>query len=168
MPYIHSIAPISPPAARLLILGSMPGKVSLLAGQYYAHPQNGFWKIICSLFESQTEGSYADKIGVLHAHGIALWDVLKSCTRETSLDSDIVESSIITNDFRPLFRAHPQIDRIYFNGVKAEQLFRKYVLPDLDPGNGLQLYKLPSTSPANAALSFREKLDAWSVICADN
>lgn len=161
---IHSFAPITTSAAHILILGSMPGKASLLAGQYYAHPQNGFWKIITTLLGAEEALSYDDRTELLTSHGIALWDVLKSCTRESSLDSDIVESSIVTNDFERFLNEHPQIDSIYFNGAKAEQAFGKYVLPGIAASRQLHLQRLPSTSPAHASLSFSQKLDAWSVI----
>ncbi len=164
MSFVHSFAPIASPASHSLILGSIPSKESLLAGQYYAHPQNGFWKIMTTLLGREEALSYNDKTRLLISHGIALWDVLKSCTRESSLDSDIVESSIVTNDFESFFKRHPQIGAIYFNGAKAEQAFRKYVAPDLSATEGLHLQRLPSTSPANASLSFSQKLDAWSVI----
>ena len=163
-PYIHSFAPISSPSAHTLILGSMPGKASLLAGQYYAHPQNAFWKIMSTLLGAEEGLSYDDKTELLTSHGIALWDVMKSCTRESSLDSDIVESSIVTNDFETFLNAHPQIGSIYFNGAKAEQSFRKYVLPGLATTEQFHLQRLPSTSPAHASLSFRKKREAWSVI----
>jgi len=161
---IHSFVPIATSAARTLILGSMPGKASLLARQYYAHPQNAFWKIITTLLGAEEALSYDDKVGLLTSHGIALWDVLKSCTRASSLDSDIVEHSIVTNDFETFLNEHPQIDSIYFNGAKAEQAFGKYVLPRLAATKQLHLQRLPSTSPAHASLSFSQKLDAWSVI----
>ena len=164
MPYIHSFAPIATSAAHTLILGSMPGKASLLAGQYYAHPQNAFWKIITTILGAEEALCYEDKTRLLISHDIALWDVLKSCTRESSLDSDIVESSIVTNDFETFLKDHPQIESIYFNGAKAEQAFRKYVLPGLSATERFSLQRLPSTSPAHASLSFHKKRDAWSVI----
>ena len=164
MAYIHSFPSISSATAHTLILGSIPGKASLLAEQYYAHPRNAFWKIITTIYSVNKELSYDDRAELLISHGIALWDVLKSCTRESSLDSDIDESTIITNDFATFFEEHPQIRLIYFNGAKAEQTFRKYVLTNLINGHKLKLQRLPSTSPANASYSFKEKLDAWRVI----
>ncbi|MCW8827261.1 MAG: DNA-deoxyinosine glycosylase [Gammaproteobacteria bacterium] len=166
MSHIHSFAPIADPDAHTLILGSIPGKVSLLAGKYYAHPRNAFWKIITTLFNAKDGLAYDDRADLLISHGIALWDVLQSCTRESSLDSDIDEGTIITNDFVHFFESHPQISTIYFNGAKAEHLFSRYVLPGLEEGLALNLHRLPSTSPANASYSFSEKLDAWQIICA--
>jgi TDG/mug DNA glycosylase family protein len=116
---VHSFPPISDPASRVLILGSMPGKASLRAKQYYAHPQNAFWRIIAALFELDADAPYELRVEALRENGIALWDVMKSCTRESSLDSDVVESSIVPNAFPSFLRAHPRIATICFNGAKA-------------------------------------------------
>ena len=102
----------------------MPGKASLLAGQYYAHPQNAFWKIITTLLGAEEGLSYNDKTRLLIAHGIAIWDVLKSCTRVSSLDSAIVESSIVTNDFETFFKEHPQIRSIAVDSHHARVLLQ--------------------------------------------
>ncbi len=112
---VHSFAPISSDDAQVLILGSMPGKASLEANQYYAHPQNAFWKIVGRVLSLDPGTRYTDKAKILTANRVALWDVLKTCTRESSLDSDIVESSIVPNDFENFFAGHPGISRIYFN-----------------------------------------------------
>jgi TDG/mug DNA glycosylase family protein len=162
---IHSFPPISDPASRLLILGSMPGKASLRAKQYYAHPQNAFWRIVAALLEFDAAAPYEVRVEVLRENGIALWDVMKSCTRESSLDSDVVESSIVPNAFPSFLRAHPHIATICFNGAKAEQSFQRYALPALGAAaNDLAYYRLPSTSPAHASLSFARKLAAWRAV----
>jgi double-stranded uracil-DNA glycosylase len=94
--------------------------------------------------------------------GVAVWDVMRSCTRESSLDSDIVEDSIVANDFRSFFGEYGGIERVYFNGAKAEDSFRRYVFPGLDVE--LEYLRLPSTSPANAGLGYGGKLEAWRVV----
>ncbi|MDD4914004.1 MAG: DNA-deoxyinosine glycosylase [Methylococcales bacterium] len=160
---IYSFPPISAADARLLILGSMPGKVSLAAAEYYAHPRNLFWPILGELVGAAPALDYAERSRILKAHGIALWDVLESCRRDGSLDTNIDKSSMVANDFAGFFSAHPHIGRVFFNGVTAEQTFRKQVLPVLD-GNIPVLQRLPSTSPAHAALSFAEKLQSWRSI----
>jgi TDG/mug DNA glycosylase family protein len=163
---VHSFPPISDPASRVLILGSMPGKASLRAKQYYAHPQNAFWRILAALFEFDAADAYELRVEALRSHGIALWDVMKSCTRESSLDSDVVESSIVANAFPSFFRAHPRVRTVCFNGTKAEATFQRYVLPKLGPAGDLAYYLLPSTSPARASMSFAQKLVAWRAVLA--
>jgi TDG/mug DNA glycosylase family protein len=163
---VHSFPPISDPASRVLILGSMPGKASLRAKQYYAHPQNAFWRILAALLEFDPAGAYELRIEALRTHGIALWDVMKSCTRESSLDSDVVESSIVPNAFASFFRAHPRIRTVCFNGAKAEQSFQRHALPLLREIGDLDFHRLPSTSPAHASMSFANKLAAWRAVLA--
>jgi double-stranded uracil-DNA glycosylase len=163
MPHIHSFPPIANPDAAILILGSMPGKESLRAAQYYAHPRNDFWPIIGELFGVSPALSYPARIRELKGCGIALWDVLATCTRHSSMDADIKSDSIIGNDFASFFHTHPHITDVYFNGAMAEQCFRKQVLPSLDHLT-LRLHRLPSTSPANAAMEYQQKLNAWRAI----
>jgi TDG/mug DNA glycosylase family protein len=165
MAHVHSFAPISDARAELLILGSMPGKASLLAQQYYAHDRNAFWNILAELYEFDASADYQTRCKALVRHQIALWDVLQTCTRSSSLDSDIVESSIVANDISSFLTAHPRIERIFFNGAKAEQIFQRHVFGQLSPDQQqIQLKRLPSTSPAHASMSQSEKLRAWSVL----
>ncbi|MDJ0393163.1 DNA-deoxyinosine glycosylase [Rhodococcus sp. G-MC3] len=161
MTTVHSFAPIIDDASHTLILGSMPGVASLEANQYYAHPRNAFWPIMASALDFDPTLPYEERTAALLRNGIAVWDVLKLCTRHGSLDSAIVESSIVANDFAELLRRHPSIDRIFFNGAKAESSFVRHVAP---LGDRLTLIRLPSTSPAHASLSFSDKLDAWHEI----
>ncbi len=155
-PRIFSFPPLARKDARILILGSMPGLVSLDAHQYYAHPRNLFWPIMGALFGANPALSYDERLQVLQDHHVALWDVLQSCVREGSLDSDI--ACEVANDFTPFFKNHPHITHVFFNGAKAESAFRRHVK---DYPNNLILTRLPSTSPAHAALPFAEKLSVW-------
>lgn len=165
MSFIHSFPPIAGSDASILILGSMPGKASLQANQYYAHPRNAFWSIIEALFGIEKNLSYQTRCESLIQHQIAVWDVLKTCTRSSSLDSDIDESSIIPNDFQNFFSTHPKIQAVYFNGAMAEKTYLKRVLPVLpEVMANLATTRLPSTSPANASLNFQKKLEKWRVI----
>jgi TDG/mug DNA glycosylase family protein len=161
MTRINSFDPIENPMSRVLILGSIPGKVSLREEQYYAHPQNAFWKILGGLFDFDPNSSYESRITCLRDRGIALWDVMQSCVRESSLDSDIEEASIIANPFEDFLVVHTGIRTICFNGAKAEAAWRKHVLPKLLQTNDIAYHRLPSTSPANASIRYADKLDAW-------
>ncbi len=158
-PRIFSFPPVARMDARVLILGSMPGQASLDAHQYYAHSRNLFWPIMAGLFGVNTALPYSERLQILQDHHVALWDVLQSCVREGSLDSDI-EGEVV-NDFVSFFREHALITHVFFNGAKAENVFRRYVK---DYPAHLVLTRLPSTSPAHAALSFENKLAAWTQI----
>ena len=165
MLHIHCFAPIEDSRSTVLILGSMPGKASLQAGQYYAHPRNAFWRVMGDLVGAGVALPYESRVRRLKSCRIALWDVLKSCTRKGSLDSDIDESSITPNDFISFYQAHPRIAHIFFNGAKAEACYRKHVLTSLsDKFKSLPCQRLPSTSPANASLSYKQKLKAWRIV----
>ena len=162
MPRVQSFAPIENARARILILGSMPGEASLAAGQYYAHAQNLFWRILGEITGAAPASSYAARARALKAHGIALWDVLASCAREGSLDSAIDDASVRVNDFASFYRGHPRIARVFFNGAKAEACYRRHVLPVLADLPAAPIYRrLPSTSPANASMSRAHKHRVW-------
>lgn len=154
---VTSFPPIAAPDARVLILGSMPGAMSLRMGQYYAHPRNSFWRIMGDLAGAGPEKPYEERAQILRSRGLALWDVLKSCVRPGSLDADI--SLEEPNDFAAFFASHPRIARVGLNGGKAATAFRKYGAPHLPPG--AVVVQLPSTSPAHAALDFPRKCSVW-------
>lgn len=167
MTRIQCFAPVSAPDATRLVLGSMPGKRSLTEHQYYAHPQNAFWRIMGALLGFDPAIPYAKRCQALTRAGIALWDVLGECERPGSLDADIVEASIQPNDFAGFLTAHPRIEAIYFNGAKAEQSFMRHVHPDLsDPQRSIARTRLPSTSPAHAGMRFDDKLAHWRNVLA--
>lgn|SRR5450830_100617 len=161
MAIVNSFGYVANPDARLLILGSMPGKVSLAKQQYYGHAQNLFWPFMHEIFGIDLNLAYEQKLALLQNNGIALWDVMQECERHSSLDSDILEHSIKPNDFNNFFLRYPTIRDIFFNGTKAELSFIKYVLPTNNQLGYLQLIKLPSTSPANASISKMKKLEEW-------
>jgi TDG/mug DNA glycosylase family protein len=150
--------PIARPDARILILGSLPGERSIREQQYYAHPQNAFWRIMAALFG--IDGEYAARAAQLCDNRIALWDVLHSSVRPGSMDADIRADTARPNDFGKFFTCHCDIELIAFNGRKAEQLFRRFVDP-FESAAGIRRASLPSTSPAYASMPFSGKLAAW-------
>lgn len=160
MTAVSSFAPIENESARVLILGSMPGIASLAAGQYYAHPQNAFWKIMQEILDIPAGEDYTVRVEALKSSNIALWDVLESCIRPGSMDAAIDMDSAKANDIKALLQRHPDISCICFNGGIAEKIFKKRVLPSL--GNySIKYIRLPSTSPAYASMSFENKVMAW-------
>lgn len=163
MPTIQSFAPIAQTDATLLILGSMPGKASLHAGEYYAHPRNYFWRMMGALALLEPESPYAQRVQALKVARIAVWDVLHSCTRQGSLDANIDRDSQIPNDFQAFFAGHANITHVFFNGSAAEQIYLRNVLPGLYVQQ-IEYLRLPSTSPANASIPFERKLEAWKSI----
>ncbi len=172
----QSIKPVSGfsfeanPKAKVLILGSMPGIKSLNEQKYYAHPRNAFWSIMEELFtihldKTQNTSFYEKRLQVLKSEGVALWDVLASCERKGSLDSNIDTKSMVLNDFAKLFAYAPDISTIIFNGKAAEKIFRQSFLPNnKDLLAGKALISLPSTSPAYAAMNLQDKKLAWKII----
>ena len=140
----------------------MPGRASLEAGRYYAHRQNAFWRIVCGLLDVDLRAPYGKKVQAVKTARIAVWDVLHSCVRRGSLDTMIENDSEIANDFRTFFRSHREIAHVCFNGAKAEASYRRHVLPGI--AVRLRYTRLPSTSPANAAVPWRRKLAAWRAI----
>ena len=163
MARIRSFEPIGDRNAEVLILGSMPGTRSLTAGEYYAHPHNVFWRILCELLHFDAASSYEARVRALKSARIALWDVLHSCVRAGSLDAMIENDTQTANDFRRFFGGHRKIRRVFFNGAKAEACYRRHVLREIGPGT-ISYSRLPSTSPANASMSFAHKLRAWRAI----
>lgn len=160
---VRCLAPITDSQARLLILGSMPGVASLNAGQYYAHPQNSFWKIMAELFGFDRQLAYLQRVEILQIVGIAVWDVIGTCHRQGSADANIDQQSLEMNDFQRFFDSYPTIQSVFFNGQQAETCYQRYVMPSLNIGP-LNYRRLPSTSPANASQSYLQKLAAWQQV----
>jgi hypoxanthine-DNA glycosylase len=154
----NSFAPIIDENCRILILGTMPGLKSLEEQHYYAHERNSFWPIIFNLFETEYSGDYQTRLNLLLSKGIALWDTLRFCSREGSLDSDIQDP--IPNDIKSLLKNFNNIQTIAFNGQYAKKFFMNYH-KNLDK---IRFLSLPSTSPANARLTFNQKLESWSIL----
>lgn len=154
---IRSFDPVASKNARVLILGSMPGERSLVAAEYYAHPRNAFWKIMQEVAGVDSAASYEQRLRSLKVRGIALWDVLHSCYRKGSLDAAIKNGSVKVNNFDALFRRSPRIRVVLFNGGTSERYYKRYVLPAVDDGK-VKHIRMPSTSPAHAAVSLKQKI----------
>ncbi len=159
---LKSFSYVAKTDATLLILGSMPGKVSLTQNEYYAHPRNAFWPIMSHLLGFPLALAYPLRLQKLLDNQVALWDVMKHCERDSSLDADILESSIVANDFSAFLNKHTDIKVIALNGKKAEQSFHRHVWKDLSAKfPSVRPIGLPSTSPANARISLEQKRDVW-------
>ena len=141
----------------ILVLSSFPSRKSLQHREYYGNPQNQFWKITEALFSIPVDLPYPDRIRLLTENGVALWDTIRSCEREGSADSRIREP--VPNDVAGFVRAHPSLVLIALNGRTADRYFRKSAQVP-----GVPAVTLPSTSPANAGMTFAEKVRAWMII----
>ena len=138
---IYSFPPVSNENSRILILGTMPGPISIQTGEYYANPGNCFWEFISKLRSPYVTNDYASKIKMLKDNQIAIWDVLKHCERKSGLDSDI--KAEYPNDFVKFFVEHKNLRAIFFNGTKAKGFYKRYIGFD----NKYEYAVLPSTSP---------------------
>ena len=156
------LPPIISGNTRLLVLGSFPSVASLARQQYYAHPQNQFWKILQTIWPDSPRltsvDSYEKRSKWVLARGLGVWDVYAACERLGSLDAAIRNREV--NDFASLVRRHPQLRGIAHNGGESFRHAKYTALL------GLPVYKLPSTSPANASWSFERKLAAWREVMA--
>ncbi|WP_353146419.1 DNA-deoxyinosine glycosylase [Chryseobacterium sp.] len=154
---ISSFPPLIDDQSEILILGSIPGVRSLEKQQYYAHPQNKFWRIISELLNEGFTEDYGERIRILKKHHIALWDVIDSCERKGSLDSEIKNEE--ANQIAELLEEHPNIKAIFCNGGKAYKNLQKL----LGKNYRLPMFLLPSTSPLHT-VSFEKKLEEWKRI----
>lgn len=153
---IQSFPPFVNSETKILILGTMPGIASLEKQEYYAHKRNHFWKIMYTLLDNLPISEiFEEKIQLLQANNIGLWDVLENCERKGSLDIHIKNQK--ENDFETLFKEFPGISKIVFNGKESH----KYFLKKFGQIKGITYYVMPSTSPANT-MSFDNKLKIWS------
>lgn len=160
---ISGLPALSGPDSQVLILGTMPGRESLLKGQYYANPRNDFWRLVFGIFGVQLPPGiiYSQRIEFLRERRLAVWDVLHSCERTGSGDEGILSPA--ANDFESFFQANPGVRCLCFNGKKARELFEEMVRPTLTRGMGL--ITLPSSSPAHA-IAFGKKLENWTNMMA--
>lgn len=155
---IHSFEPVVDESSKILILGTMPGIKSLQENQYYGNKNNAFWKIMYNIFDGELSSDYNEKLGFLLRNKIALWDTLKYCERESSLDSDIRME--FPNDISRFLLKYNNIRSVIFNGQAALKFYKKYN----ELFQNISYFKMPSTSPANARINFVKKLELWKEI----
>lgn len=155
-----SFAPLVDDECRVLILGSMPGRRSLDMQEYYAHPQNRFWRLLALLLNEEMPTNYNDKCALLLRHHIALWDTLGYCEREGSLDSDIKNEQ--PNAVCELLAVQPQIKAVFCNGGKAAAAFKRYFAKGLP--REIDVYYFSSTSPANARKRLDDLVQEWQIL----
>ena len=152
--------PVVDSRTRLLVLGSLPGDASLKAGQYYAHPQNAFWRLIGGVVERDLVAMpYPDRLNALKTAGVGLWDVIASASRPGSLDAAIRDATAA--DLDQLMLQLPDSRAVAFNGATAARIGRRtlHPLPDL------ALLDLPSSSAAHTR-ALASKAEAWAVLKA--
>ncbi len=153
-------SPIWGEEASVLVLGSMPSVRSAEIGQYYGHAQNLFWRMMGEVYGFDANLPYAARVEKLCEARVALWDVAKLCLRKKSSDASMRE--VVPNDFEGFLQRSPKLDRLLFNGGKAQDLFQRLVLPKLRwPRAPLPMMRLPSTSPAFAAMTPAQKIALW-------
>jgi len=157
MSRLAGLPPVIDARTRVLVLGSFPGVASLRAQQYYGHPQNAFWKILGALWGMPlATAPYPERVQALLDHGLGVWDVYASCTREGSLDTAIRDATL--NDVAAVRRSCPGLQAIAHNGGESFRHARH------TQALGLPVHRLPSTSPANASWSFERKRAAWGEV----
>ena len=153
----HPFPPLYDENSKILILGSFPSVKSREQLFFYGHPQNRFWRVVAQVHGAPVPQSIEEKRSFLLARGIALWDVIASCSITGSSDASIKD--VCANDLTPILNG-AGIERIFVNGRTAEKYYNQYIKPKL----GREAICLPSTSPANAAWSVEKLVEAWSVI----
>ncbi len=154
---LQGLAPVAGPGTRLLLLGSFPGAASLAAQQYYGHVRNQFWPLLSAIWQTDLLAlPYAERLAAMQDRGLGLWDVVARCQRVGSLDSAIRAAQ--PNDVLGLATRLPALQAIAHNGGTSARAMR------VTTALGLPVYRLPSSSPANASWSFARKLDAWRAV----
>ena len=152
----YPIEPVYNKYSRILILGSFPSVKSREEGFFYGHPQNRFWRVISAIYNAETPVTVEEKKQFLLEYHIAVWDVIASCDIVGSSDNSI--KNVVPNDLQRILEIAP-IEKIFVNGKKAEQLYKKYIEKEV----GREAICLPSTSPANAAWSLDKLVEAWGM-----
>lgn len=157
----RGLLPISGGPASVLILGSFPGRQSLLKQEYYGNEKNHFWQIIEALFQIDRHLPYSTRTGELAGKGVALWDVISGCNRKGSADTRIRDP--VFNDIAGFLASNPSLQLIALNGNTAGRYYVRLKIQTSVP-----FVVLPSTSPANTKFTLGEKMKRWEIIRAQN
>jgi hypoxanthine-DNA glycosylase len=158
----HGLAPVVDKNSRVLILGTLPGDESIRQQRYYADPSNRFWSLLAAALGAPVGTSYPERLGFLATHRVALWDVLQSAERAGSEDSAIANPT--PNHFDHLLAKFPGLQRLAFNGTRAETLWRQHIRPTAAaPHSPPPTTTLPSSSgtPGRHVLPDAEKMARW-------
>ena len=153
----HPFPPLFSEKSEVLILGSFPSVKSREAMFFYGHPQNRFWRVLAALFDEDVPQTVEEKKKIVLSHDLALWDSIASCDITGSSDASI--RGAVPTDLSEIL-AHSRVTRIYCNGAQSHRIYCKYQLAR----TGIEAVRLPSTSPANAACSLEQLIEAWQVI----
>lgn len=154
----RAFPPVVDANTRVLVLGSLPGEMSLAAGRYYAHPQNALWRLVGHVLEEDIAAlAYEQRLERLLARGIGLWDTIETARREGSLDSAIKNAE--ARDLKALAATLPSLRAMGFNGGASTKIGMRMMA-----GSDLALVGLPSSSPAYAAMRFEQKAKAWEAL----
>lgn len=153
----HTFEPVYDEQSRVLVLGTFPSVKSREHQFFYGHPQNRFWKVIAAITNDEVPVTIQEKKELLLSHHIAVWDVIQSCDIIGSSDSSI--RNVVPSDINRILE-QASIKKIYGNGAKACELYDRYLLPDVNE----PIFRLPSTSPANAAWSLERLVGEWKVV----
>ena len=157
----HPFGPLFSENSRVLILGSFPSVRSREQNFFYGHPQNRFWRVVAAVFDQPVPQSIEEKKKLILSSGLALWDSIAGCEITGSSDASIRNAR--ANDIG-IILDNCSIERIYCNGRKSHELYRRYI----EPASGREAVCLPSTSPANAQWTLEKLIEAWSVIAEKN
>jgi len=153
---LKSFEPVINKDTLQMIIGTMPGEASLKAKQYYAYKHNKFWQIMSDIFKNKEAlTDYQDKLNTLLNNKTGLWDALAYCRRKGSLDKNIINEK--PNDFKNLLKNYPKVKKLIFNGQQAHKYFLKY----FGQIESIEYIILPSTSPANASKTYKQKAAVW-------
>lgn len=153
-PRKSSFPPVIDRGVRVLICGSLPGDRSLAAQQYYAHPQNQFWRLMSAVADRELVAlAYPDRLAALLEAHVGLWDVVATAHRPGSTDAAL--SGIAPNDISALAATLPDLRAIAFNGGTA----LRHGLKQLG-ATGYATVALPSSSPLHT-IGFDAKLPGW-------